>query len=68
MRCANTEALNRYEREVSSGEEQLERIQNEMYEELDDLIQEFLANIAFISKRDDYDLQDDAMTYVKDQL
>ena len=57
-----------YEREIASGEEQLEETQKEMYSELDDLIQEFLANIEFISKRDDYDLKEDAMTYVKDQI
>ncbi len=67
-RCANSEALARHEREITSGEEQLEKIQEEMYEELDDLIQEFLANIEFLAKRDDYDLKDDAMTYVKDQI
>jgi len=66
--AANSEELARYEREVASGEEKLEKIQEEMYGELDDLIQEFLANIEFIAKRDDYDLKDDAMTYVKDQI
>ena len=67
-RCCNSEALARYERDVASGEEQLEKIQEEMYSELDDLIQEFLANIEFIAKRDDYNLKEDAMTYVKDQI
>ena len=69
MNCdGNLESLRRYENEVSSGEEQLEETQKEMYSELDDLIQEFLANIEFIAKRDDYDLKEDAMTYVRDQI
>ena len=64
----NLESLRRYENKVASGEEQLEKIQEEMYEELEELLEEFKENIKFLAKRDDYDLQEDAMTYIKDNL
>jgi len=64
----NLESLRRYENRISSGEEQLEKIQDEMFEDLDDLIEEFLTNVRDYSKRDDYDLYTEAIEYVKDNL
>ncbi len=64
----NIEALRREENRIASGEEQLEAIQEELYEELDDLIEDFKARIAFAAKHSEYDLLEDAETYVKDQL
>lgn len=64
----NLEALRRYENSVASGEEQLEQIQEEMYSELEELMEEFRESIKVIAKREHYDLIDDANEYVKDSL
>jgi len=64
----NLEALRRYENSVASGEEKLEKIQEEMYEELEDLLEEFRDNVKLIAKREHYDLIDDAKEYTKDNL
>jgi len=64
----NLEALRRYENRIASGEEQLEKIQEEMFEDLDDLIEEFITNVKDYAKRDDYDLYTEAIEYVKEQI
>jgi len=64
----NLESLRRYENRIASGEEQLEKIQDEMFEELDDLIEEFKDKIKDCAKREEYDLYAEALDYVKDQL
>ena len=62
MRCANTEALNRYERECDKNEKIYEQNCKDMFNELD----EALDMIAEIAKR--YELQDEAVEYVKDMV
>ena len=64
----NIEALRRYENRLASGEEQLEQTQEEMNDELDELIEEFLENVKLIAKREHYDLKDQALEYVKDMI
>jgi len=65
----NLEALRRYENRLASGEEQLEKIQALLDDELEGLMEEFRENIKTISKNFyDYDLIDYAEEYVKDNL
>ncbi len=61
-RCANSEALARYEREVSNNERAYEQKCEAMFAELDDAI----AMIEDIWMK--YELQNEAKEYVKDQL
>lgn len=61
-RCANTEALNRYEREVEKAEKEYEERCDAMYDELEELIVEYLA----IAKR--YDLKDEARQFMEDMI
>lgn len=61
-RCANTEALHRYEREVDKNE----RIYEQNCEDINNELDEALDMIAEIIKR--YDLRDEAIEYVKDML
>ena len=61
-RCAQTEALNRYEREVDKNE----RIYEQNCEDMNNELDEALDMIAEIAKR--YELQDEAKEYVKDML
>ena len=65
----NLEALRRYENRLASGEEQLEKIQSLLDDELEGLMEEFRENIKSISKNFyDYDLTEYAEEYVKDSL
>lgn len=61
-RCANSEALARYEREVDKNE----RIYEQNCEDMNNELDEALDMIAEIIKR--YDLRDEAIEYVKDML
>jgi len=51
-----------------SGEEALEKTQEEMYEELEVLLEKFREDVKSIAKREHYDLIDDAKEYAKDNL
>ena len=64
----NLESLRRYEAELQSGEEQLEAAQEELYEELQELLEAFLDDVKLAAKHSEHDLQEDAMTYIKDNL
>ncbi len=61
-RCANTEALGRYEREVDKNERLYEAKCDEMFDELAEVIEQYEE----IAKR--YELQDEAKEYMKDML
>ncbi len=61
-RCANTEALGRYEREVDECEKIYEIRCGAMNEELAEVIEQYEE----IAKR--YELQDEAKEYMKDML
>jgi len=62
-RCANTEALNRYEREIAKAEKEYEAECKELYGELDEAID----MIEHIISRNTA-LRDEAVEYVKDRL
>lgn len=61
-RCANSEALARYEREVDKNERLYEAKCDEMCSELEDVLEQYRE----IAKR--YELQDEAKEYMKDML
>ena len=61
-RCANSEALARHEREVDANEKQYEHNCDEMYLELDDLIEAYEE----IARR--YDLRTEAKEYMGDKI
>ena len=62
MRCANTEALERYEREVAKAEERHESRLLAMCEELDDHIEAMKALLR------EYDMITEGEEYIKDTL
>ena len=62
MRCANSEALARYERETNKNEKIYEQNCENMFAELD----EALEMISEIGKR--YGLESESVEYVKDMI
>ena len=59
-RCANSEALARYEREMAKNEALYEQKCQDMYDELEELYEQF----SEIKSR--YELYDEAKEYMKD--
>ena len=66
-RCANTEALNRYEREQDITEQALEREQNELYKEIETYIDGLNSAMRFFAMDSVIDKQA-ILEYVKETL
>ncbi len=61
-RCANTEALHRYEREMDANERAYDERESCMFVELDEHIEAIQAILEM------YEMQDNGMEYVKDRI
>ncbi len=61
-RCANSEALARYEREMDNNERMYDERESCMFVELDEHIESIQAILEM------YEMQENGMEYVKDRL